>query len=43
MERAEWATEPVIVEYRVLPEGGDPRWVVSRGRAPSPRPENRIA
>jgi PAS domain S-box-containing protein len=33
MERARWATEPIVVEYRVLPEGVGPRWVVSRGRA----------
>ena len=33
MERARWATEPVVVEYRVLIEGDGPRWVVSRGRA----------
>jgi PAS domain S-box-containing protein len=33
MERARRATEPVVVEYRILPDEGGPRWVVSRGRA----------
>jgi PAS domain S-box-containing protein len=33
MERARWATEPVLVEYRVLSHGDGQRWVVSRGRA----------
>jgi PAS domain S-box-containing protein len=33
MERARRATEPVVVEYRVLAEGERARWVASRGRA----------
>jgi len=33
MERAGRATEPVVVEYRILAQGERTRWVASRGRA----------
>jgi len=32
MERAQRATEPVMVEYRILPGEGRERWISSRGR-----------
>jgi PAS domain S-box-containing protein len=42
MEQAGRATEPVVVEYRVLTGDGRERWVVSRGRSqvtPAGQPE----